>query len=48
MFPVTFREGVLLLAILAAMLLGASVKHWRETRRERPAPVQAGPVATPR
>lgn len=43
MFSLNLREGVLVLAILTAMLLGVAVKHWRDTQREQPVPV---PVTT--
>lgn len=38
----TFREQLLIVAVLAAVLLGAAVKHWRDARREVPATVSAG------
>ena len=46
MFSVSFREQFLLLAILAAMITGAAVKHWRDASREKPVavPVAAAPL----
>lgn len=46
MFSVSPREAALLLAILAALVVGAAVKHWRDVHREQPAP--AAEVAAPR
>ena len=37
----TFREQLLLVTVLAAALLGAAVKHWRDARREAPATAPA-------
>lgn len=37
----TFREQLLIVTVLAAVLLGAVVKHWRDARREIKAAVTA-------
>lgn len=45
MFSITFREGVLVLMILGALIVGAMVKHWRDAYREQPLPASASPSA---
>ena len=35
----TFREQLLIVAVLGAILTGALVKHWRDARRETRAAV---------
>ncbi len=35
----TFREQLLIVAVLAAVLLGAVTKHWRDARRQAHAAV---------
>ena len=50
MFSLSFREQFLLLSILAAMLTGVAVKHWRDASRERPVAVpslSAAPLPPP-
>lgn len=47
MFSVTLRDGLLLLGILLGLIGGAMVKHWRDSRRERPQPVLTTPAAPP-
>ena len=37
MFSLSLRERLLVAAVLSAVLVGAAVKHWRDTRRESPA-----------
>ena len=34
MFSLSLRERLLVTAVLSAAVLGAAVKHWRDTRRE--------------
>ena len=49
MFSVSSREQFLLLMILAAMIAGVGVNHWRDVRREKPVTVtKAAPVFAPR
>ena len=44
----TFREQLLILAVLAAVLIGVMVKHWRDARREaHAAPSDPSLSATP-
>ena len=43
MFTLTRQEKILIVCLTASLLLGATVKHWRELRREtRPATALAG------
>jgi hypothetical protein len=47
MFSLDSREQWLVVAILAAAVAGAAVKHWRDVRREVPVPIQAVDARTP-
>lgn len=48
MTSLAYREQLLLACVLAAVLTGAAVKHWRDARREVPSaaapPRPTGPV----
>ena len=43
MTSLAYREQLLLASLLAAMLAGAAVKHWRDSRREVPAAASTPP-----
>ena len=43
----TPREQLFILVVLAAVLIGVAVKHWRDARREAQAAVSAHPLPTP-
>jgi hypothetical protein len=47
MFSLDSREQWLVVAIIAAVVAGAAVKHWRDARREVPVPVQAVVAGAP-
>jgi hypothetical protein len=41
MFSLTSREQFLVVGILAAMVTGVAVEHWRDARREVPGAIAA-------
>jgi len=48
MFALTRQEKILIVCVLLSVVLGATVKHWRDLRREPKPPVAQNQRSEPK